>query len=154
MRAIRVARNALSALLLAAAGACSAQAPKTLAITFDDLPLATVVDATIEESSRVDEAILASLARHGVKAVGFVNEDKLYRPGEIDLGVAILARWLDEGMELGNHDYGHVGLWASSLSENEDAVIKGEAILRRLTRDHGSPLRFYRHPYTQTGRDE
>lgn len=127
---------------------------KRIAITIDDLPVESATPITVEESAALNRSILAALKRHQVKAVGFVNEDRLLVSGKIDAGVAILNDWLGAGMELGNHNHGHVGLWASSLSENMDAVLKGEVFTRWLSVGKGVPLRYYRHPYTQTGKND
>lgn len=133
---------------------CSAQSAKTMAVTIDDLPILSKTPFSTEEAAAVNATLLRVLRVHGVTAVGFVNEDRLLVRGKVDEGIDILDSWLVAGMELGNHNFGHVGLWKSTLVENEDAVIKGEFFTRWLTRLRGAPLRYYRHPYTQTGRDE
>lgn len=150
-------RHPLLALLLALAAACGptwAAAGKQIAITVDDLPAASAAPLTVAESARINTAILATLQRHKVTAVGFVNEDRVLVPGEIDAGVAILSAWLDAGMELGNHNYGHLGLWRSTRADVETAVLKGEVLTRWLTSQRQAPLRYYRHPFSQTGKNE
>lgn len=102
----------------------------------------------------MNQQLLAALRRQGVKAVGFVNEDRLLVPGQIDRGVALLEAWLDAGMELGNHNFGHLGLWNSSKADVEAAVLKGEVFTRWITTRRQAPLRYYRHPYSQTGKTE
>jgi len=127
---------------------------KCIAVTVDDLPMATTTPRSQREEQAVNDAILGSLKKYAVRAVGFVNEDRLYREGDPGGGIRILEAWLDAGMELGNHTFDHVGLWTSSRQACEDAVLKGEAITRPLTARRGQPLRFFRHPFTQTGKDE
>jgi peptidoglycan/xylan/chitin deacetylase (PgdA/CDA1 family) len=131
-----------------------AQPAKRIAITFDDLPLQSSVPSTMAEIRDVNARLLRVLRARNVPAIGFVNEDKLQRPGEVDAGIAVLDAWLDAGMELGNHNYGHLGLWASSLQDVEDAVVRGDVVTRRLALARHAPLRYYRPPYTQTGRDD
>jgi peptidoglycan/xylan/chitin deacetylase (PgdA/CDA1 family) len=128
-------------------------AAKSIAITIDDLPLMSQTPYSTEEAAAVNASILKTLQKHGVTAVGFVNEDRLLVRGKVDAGIEILDQWLVAGMELGNHNFGHVGLWNSPLSANQDAVVKGEVFTRWLTSLRGKPLRYYRHPFTQTGRD-
>lgn len=142
--------------LLWLAFACTAFAAdaKRVAITIDDVPAASVTAIAPDETARINQQLLAALKRHGAKAVGFVNEDRLLVPGHVDDGVAVLQAWLEAGMELGNHNFGHVGLWQSAREEVEAAVLKGEVLTRWVTREHQAPLRYYRHPYTQTGRTE
>lgn len=145
-------KQQLCGLLLAWGAGLAAAAPpvdKRIAITIDDVPHASATAITAAEVAQLNAQLLASLRAFDARAVGFVNEDKL--DGD---GAALLGRWLDAGMELGNHNWGHVGLWKHSLADNEAAVLKGETLLRPLTSARGAPLRYYRHPFTQTGRDE
>lgn len=127
---------------------------KRIAITIDDLPFASATPMSVLEASRLNDSLLRALRRHEAPAIGFVNEDRLLVQGQIDRGVAILEAWLDAGMTLGNHNFGHVGLWAASVEQVQTAVLKGEVITRWLTTQRGLPLRYYRPPYTQTGRNE
>ncbi len=148
---------ALLALTLAAMHTASLAAPppdKRIAITVDDLPYASATPMSMAEAARLNDGLLQALRRHEAPAIGFVNEDRLLVPGQIDRGVAILEAWLDAGMTLGNHNFGHVGLWTSSVDQVQAAVLKGEVITRWLTTRRGLPLRYYRPPFTQTGRTE
>jgi peptidoglycan/xylan/chitin deacetylase (PgdA/CDA1 family) len=144
----------LVTLALALAGTAFAAEVKRIAITIDDLPAASATPMAVTEAVRLNQRLLSALQRHGAKAVGFVNEDRLLVPGQIDAGVAILESWLDAGMELGNHNFGHLGLWQSPRDAVEAAVLKGEVLTRWVTGRRQAPLRYYRHPYTQTGKNE
>lgn len=144
----------LLALLTCAGAAFAAADAKRIAITIDDLPAASITAITPDEAARLNQQLLAALRRHGAHAVGFVNEDRLLVPGQVDKGIAVLDDWLNAGMELGNHNFGHKGLWSSSLEDVQTAVLQGEVITRWLTSRRQAPLRYYRHPYTQTGKTE
>src|SRR5262245_22133526 len=80
-----------------------------IAVTIDDLPV-NGRDPGLPGLEAMNDRLLAALARHKVPAVGFVNESKLYRVGEMDGRVALMAAWLDRGLELGNHAYAHPSL--------------------------------------------
>ena len=142
--------------LLTVAGSLAAPEPtpppaRTIAITFDDLPLAPNADdlATVR---RVNETLVGILARRKVPAIGFVNEGKLQVTGERDARIAVLQRWLDAGLSLGNHTFSHLSLRDTPLAEYEDDVIHGEVITRQLlARRGGSPTLYFRHPFTATG---
>jgi peptidoglycan/xylan/chitin deacetylase (PgdA/CDA1 family) len=141
--------------LLTAAGSLAAPEPtppaRTIAVTFDDLLLAPNADdlATVR---RVNETLVGILARRKVPAIGFVNEGKLQVTGERDARIAVLQRWLDAGLSLGNHTFSHLSLRDTPLAEYEDDVIHGEVITRQLlTRRGGSPTLYFRHPFTATG---
>ncbi len=124
-------------------------AQRRLAVTFDDLPW---VGGEAEDS--VDawtDGLLASLIGWRVPAVGFVNERNL--ESHTRLRTQRLARWLASGMELGNHTYAHRSANDIPLSEYQVEILRGERVIRVLSRDHGAPLRYFRHPYLHTGPD-
>lgn len=145
---------ALSLALLSMLFAADALAQKRIAITIDDVPVQSSTPISVEEAAQINRTLLAVLQRRGVKAVGFVNENLLLVPGKIDPGVQILDDWLAAGMELGNHSFGHVGMWGTPLAQVQDAVVKGDVLTRWVSARRQSPVRYYRHPYTQTGKDE
>jgi peptidoglycan/xylan/chitin deacetylase (PgdA/CDA1 family) len=128
---------------------------RRVAVTIDDLPLVGVPEGDADDYRRVTERLLAALGRHGVPAVGFVNESRLVRDGWPE-GEDLrdhLQMWLDAGLELGNHTYSHPDLHNIPLQEFEAEVIRGERVTRVLVESHGGRLRYFRHPYLHTGRD-
>ena len=103
-------RLLLSAALLAlpfAPHAAAQGARREVAVTFDDLP---APQGDLEDMRRITSRLLESVRRNGVPAVGFVNEGKLYRRGEVDERTELLRAWLDAGMEVGNHTFSHLNL--------------------------------------------
>jgi len=135
----------------------SAQAqPKVdrqVAITIDDLPAGAAGFMTADEITSMTTKLLTTLRDQKVPAVGFVNEKKLYRTGEVDARIGVLRLWVDYGFELGNHTYSHASLNRVSLQTWEDEVIQGESVTRLLLAEHKMTLRYFRHPYLDTGRD-
>jgi peptidoglycan/xylan/chitin deacetylase (PgdA/CDA1 family) len=85
--------------------------------------------------------------------VGFVNERKLYKFGEVDERIKALRMWLDYGFELGNHTFSHTSLNQAGLKAWEDDVVQGESVTRLLLAEHNMKLRYFRHPFLDTGRD-
>ena len=122
---------------------------RSVALTFDDLP-GVYVDTTTAHMRDVNERLIASLTRAGVHATGFVNENKLR--GEAGRA-ALLDLWLDAGLDLGNHTWGHPDLHRIPLDEFEDAVLRGEVVTRERMAARGLAPRFFRHPFLHTGRD-
>src|SRR5438045_9308995 len=95
------------------------------------------------------------MTAHPVPVVAFVNENKLHAAdgaADPERGV-LLQRWLDAGVEPGNHGYSHLDLHATPLDQFEADVVRGDAITRQLAGVRGRPLRFFRHPFLHTGRD-
>ena len=97
--------------------------------------------------------LLTTLRDQKVPAVGFVNERKLYKQGEVDDRIKALNLWLDYGFELGNHTFSHFSLNKVTLPAWEDDVIRGETVTRILLARHNMKMRYLRHPYLDTGRD-
>jgi len=150
--------SASCALLLAAAGlasgAADAQPERAIAITIDDLPAGAANFMTAAEITSMTTKLLATLRDNKVPAVGFVNERKLFfRWNEVNERIAALNMWLDAGFELGNHTYAHTSLNRAGLKEFEESVIQGETVTRLLQTQHKMTMRYFRHPYLDTGRD-
>lgn len=127
-----------------------APARRTVAVTIDDLPFVGY-GLPLEAVRKLSKELVAALAARKVPAVAFVNEDRLFVPGEADERIALLEEWLGAGMELGNHTFGHVGFTATPLPKMKDAVVQGEVVTRGLLARRGKTLRWFRHPFTQTG---
>jgi peptidoglycan-N-acetylglucosamine deacetylase len=123
---------------------------REIAVTFDDLPFGGP-DLGLSRVRAENEAILATLRREGVPATGFVNEGKLYVPGEIDARAALLERWLEAGEELGNHTFSHLSLRDTPVPAFEEDLVRGETVTRWLAGRHGGRLRYFRHPFLHTG---
>lgn len=132
----------------------TAVSPKTrrsVAVTFDDLPLQPPIrDPALIRA--ITEKLLQSLAGHGVRAVGFVNEGSLYRAGRPDGTLtAVLKMWLDAGHEVGNHTFSHLDLNDAPADLFCDDILRGEVITRELLKRQGRAPSYFRHPYLHTG---
>lgn len=129
-------------------------AQKQVAITFDDLPLGGGGGhITLDKMVRINEQIIQTCLEYEVPAIGFVNEEKLIHPGEMDTRAGILQSWLEADLELGNHTFSHPSFYKTPLRDFQEDVLKGEVITRKLTRSHGKELCYFRHPYLNTGPD-
>jgi peptidoglycan/xylan/chitin deacetylase (PgdA/CDA1 family) len=147
---------AVSFVILALAGTILAtqNAPqRTIAITIDDLPAGNAKSMTAAEITEMTAKLLATLKEQKVPAVGFVNERKLYKEGEVDARIKALNMWLDAGFELGNHTFSHTSMNNVSLQVWEEDVVRGETVTKTLLFQHKMKMRYFRHPYLDTGRD-
>ena len=145
----------LGAVLLLLPLALSAQtkAPEpnlTVALTFDDLPIAGPGVRTSEDAIRLTDAIVGTLKRYGAAAIGFVNEAQLDGQRGRELGLSLLRKWADAGFSLGNHTYSHPDLNALTIERFKEEIVRGEPAIRELMAKRGEPL-FFRHPMTHTG---
>ncbi|HEX2962513.1 MAG TPA: polysaccharide deacetylase family protein [Ignavibacteriales bacterium] len=125
---------------------------REVAITFDDLP-AVSTRQDINSWDELTDNLLSMIKDNNVPAVGFVIESHLYDENAYNTKKAeLLNKWLDQGLELGNHTYSHPSLNRIPLQEYENDLIKGEATVGKLLSEHNMKLRYFRHPFLQTGR--
>jgi peptidoglycan/xylan/chitin deacetylase (PgdA/CDA1 family) len=120
-----------------------------VALTFDDLPALTI----LPDQRYVDylnATVLRKLRAHHFPATGFVNEGKLDELTR-DRQIANLQRWLDAGMDLGNHTFSHESATKVGATAYIADIIRGEAVTKRLLADRGQHLVWFRHPYLETG---
>lgn len=144
--------------ILALFAGSSAAQNRTVSLTFDDLPLAlagSAADATadqrVTQTRDVNEAMLAALKKHHAHAIAFVNEKKVLADGRERDYRAILAEWIRDGHDLGNHTFAHLNLSEISAAQFEREVIDGEASVKPLMNKAGKQLRYLRFPYNHTG---
>ncbi len=126
---------------------------RQIVLTFDDLP-AQRAQSRPERLVEITDGLLRVLAEEEIPAVGFVNEIKLYADDELQPErVELLERWLDAGVELGNHSYSHRDLNRMPLAEFQQDVLRGEQVTRPLVEARDGELRYFRHPFLHAGRD-
>jgi peptidoglycan/xylan/chitin deacetylase (PgdA/CDA1 family) len=143
------------------AAAAAAPADRRIAVSFDDLPWAsldpnsplpaqgTVPPRIAAESTRLLQAIKTA----GTPAIGFVNSARLLVHGQTQADrVEMLDAWLDAGLALGNHTATHVDLHAVGLQAYEDDILACDRVLRPLLAKRGLEPEWFRHPYLRTGR--
>jgi len=126
---------------------------RQIAITIDDLPAGAANSMSALAITEMTAKLLATLRQQQIPVVGFVNEGKLYKWGEVDERIRALNMWLDAGFELGNHTFGHTSLNKAGLKDFEESVVRGETVTRLLLAQHKMKLRYFRHPYLDVGRD-
>jgi len=129
-----------------------AESPRAVAVTFDDLP--GVGTGELADLEAITDGLLAQIRAADMPAIGFVNEEKLEARGQREARTAMLDRWLEDGLELGNHTYSHPRFYDTPLEEYQRDVLRGERVTRRLLADRElPPPRYFRHPYLNTGPD-
>jgi len=126
---------------------------RAVAFTIDDLPAGAAGAMTATEILEMTTKLLGTLRDQRVPAVGFVNEQKLYKVGEVDDRIKALNLWLENGFELGNHTFAHTSLNRVTLQAWEEEVTRGETVTRMLLTQHKMKMRYLRHPYLDAGRD-
>ena len=155
MRRVPFFLSFILALCLAAVltAAQAAKPDRQVAVTIDDLPAGMADRLPAADITALTTKLLGTLRDQKIPIVGFVNEKKLYKPGEVDQRIKALQMWIDYGFELGNHTFSHASLNQVGLKAWEDDVIQGENVTKILLTQHKMKLRYFRHPYLDTGRD-
>jgi peptidoglycan/xylan/chitin deacetylase (PgdA/CDA1 family) len=140
--------------------ACSQSSERRqVAVTFDDLPISSVTEINAASRKDITDRLLRIIRSQKIPAIGFVNEYELYgfqrkvvgTPDES--GILLLQMWLEAKVELGNHTFAHMDLHQVSVSAFKDDVVSGEIVTRKLMRQKGMQLRYFRHPYLHAGKD-
>jgi peptidoglycan/xylan/chitin deacetylase (PgdA/CDA1 family) len=148
-------KRILSIVFLFGLIACSVHgqtATRTMAVTIDDLLYVKIGEGAYLPRARAATAkTLDTLKLHKVVAVGFVNERTLEEAHEHEQRIALLRRWVESGMTLGNHTYSHPDFNRLTVEEFQNEITKGEVVTRQLMRTREPYQLYFRHPMTHTG---
>jgi len=125
---------------------------KEICITLDDLPTVSYDFKDIGFQESIINKLIATFDRYSIPAIGFVNESKLFKGGELDpQKVNLLKIWLAAGYELGNHTYSHPSYHRVSYKKFTEDILKGEKVCRELTKNYGTEYQYFRHPFLHIG---
>lgn len=129
-----------------------AQKPqKFIAVTIDDLPV-VAKNSDLKRRREITRKLLAHITGAKVPAIGFVNENKLYAGEKRDEAeIDLLRSWLGAGLELGNHTFSHRSLNSIKLTDYQNDILRGEIITKELLKAKNLKMRYFRHPFLQTG---
>lgn len=127
------------------------QTVRTVAITFDDLPMADLGQEPrrLAIATDVNRRILSALKRFRAPATGFVNEAGICAigPGADRL----LVGWNKGNFELANHGATHADANKLDLPTLEREILQGEDTIGPMARRAGRSLRFFRFPFNHLG---
>jgi peptidoglycan/xylan/chitin deacetylase (PgdA/CDA1 family) len=124
---------------------------RQIAVTIDDLPVVSP-RKDLKVRQEITKKLLKHIKKAKVPAIGFVNENKLYKDDKRDEPqVDLLRMWLNKGLELGNHTFSHMSLHDNSLEKYKADILKGEIITKELLQAKSLKMRYFRHPYLWTG---
>jgi peptidoglycan/xylan/chitin deacetylase (PgdA/CDA1 family) len=141
-------KTIISSILFLIASICIAQ--NKIAITIDDLPCTNCEH--LDDAIKVNEKLIETFRTYKVPAIGFVNENKLYTEEQPDQNkIALLREWLKNDLDLGNHTFSHIYIDNATIEQYEADILKGEIIIRPLTREYGKDLKYFRHTQLRTG---
>jgi len=124
-----------------------------IAVTMDDLPLQRIDHFENNKLQKIFGKLVKNIKSQHIPAIGFVNENKLQINGEYDVRrIVLLKKWLNAGLDLGNHTFSHPSLHEISVEKYEEEILKGEKVTQELLNQNKKQMKYFRHPYLQTGR--
>jgi len=125
---------------------------KKVCITIDDLPAVTNGIEGNDIRNQITEGIVKTLKEYNARAIGYVNEGKLYQDGVLDSSrVQMLESWLKHGQELGNHSYSHFNYDNVGYKQFTQSILRGEEVCKTLAAKYDSQIKYFRHPYLRMG---
>ena len=126
-----------------------------ICISLDDLPVVSYGFSDIEFQQSIINKLILTFNEYEIPAIGFVNENKLYRNGKLSAEkVDLLRTWLDAGYELGNHTYSHKDYHKVSFQKFATDILDGEKVSKELVKDYDQEYIYFRHPYLHVGLDK
>jgi len=125
---------------------------RQVCFSFDDLPVVNYGVTDTVFHSHLTNRLVSALKENNIPAIGFVNERKMYSEGKVSkFQIGLLKRWLDNGLDLGNHTYSHPDYNNVSYKDFTTDLLKGETLTRKLLQEKGMTLKYFRHPFLHVG---
>ena len=117
-----------------------------IVFTFNDLPV--VGPLGFWRPREISNLILRTFEKHGIKAAGFIVEEKI---DDNPTTYVVLQDWAERGHVLGNQTYSDVNLNELKAEDFLHHVTDGQTYLRRITRSHALKYRYFRYPFLHQG---
>jgi len=126
-----------------------AQAQKQVAITIDDVP-----NTKKFQQDRFKAQLLKKLDSMQLPVAIFINEGKIYATDSVSKNFQLLNDWAKRKyITLGNHTFSHPRYSDVGFDAFTSDIDKGESIIRELAKKLGKPLKHFRFPFNDLGKD-
>ena len=148
-----IGRGLLAILAALAVATPAAAAPqRSVAVTFDDLPITGSAGTPCrpERLLAFNTAFVTMLRAQRVPAAVLANAGRACG-GDRSFMAKVLRSWVDAGFELGNHTATHPDLNRVGVDAFMADVEAGEPPLKAALAPAGRRLRYFRHPFLRTG---
>ncbi len=120
-----------------------------IAITIDDVPKTKKF-----EKDNFKSILLNKLDSINVPVTIFVNEGLLYKTKNDSKNRELIEKWGKRNyITLGNHTYNHSRYSNVNVDSFLIDVIKGEDILKELSKQYNKTVKYFRFPYNDLGKD-
>jgi peptidoglycan/xylan/chitin deacetylase (PgdA/CDA1 family) len=131
-----------------------ASSSRAIAVTFDDLPSSEMWGGATNAKLLKERTLklIHQIKKNNIPAIGFTNSGKVFHDGKLKTELAALFNlWIDAGIPLGNHTYGHKDINRVPWDEYREDVIKGELVVKDLVEKNGHKFLYFRHPFLHAG---
>ncbi|RKS20480.1 peptidoglycan/xylan/chitin deacetylase (PgdA/CDA1 family) [Flavobacterium endophyticum] len=126
-----------------------AQAQKQIAITIDDVPNTKKFQQDLFKAK-----LLKKLDSMQLPVAIFINEGKIYATDSVSKNFQLLNDWAKRKyITLGNHTFSHPRYSDVGFDAFTSDSDKGESITRELAKKLGKPLKHFRFPFNDLGKD-
>jgi len=124
-------------------------AQKNVSITIDD-----VTKSIRWTKDSYDSRLLDKLDSLDIPIAIFINEGLLYKEEKLRKNSSLINNWVKKDyITLGNHTFSHSRYSTAGFKSFTDDILKGESISRKLADKYNKPLRYFRFPYNDLGKD-
>lgn len=124
-------------------------AQKKVAITIDDVP-----NTKKFQQDRFQSLLLKKLDSMQLPIAIFINEGKLYETDSVSKNFQLLNDWTKRKyITLGNHTFNHPRYSDVDFDLFAENIQKGESITKELAKKNGKPLKHFRFPFNDLGKD-
>lgn len=123
-----------------------ASASVQMALTIDDLPVASSVPGVADPFVIAKKILVALKAENVPEVYGFVNGIRLLANPSLK---EVLKLWVASGYPLGNHGFTHRGTSQMSIDEFKKEIGLNEAVLK----EYGGAYnwKYFRYPFMEVG---
>jgi peptidoglycan/xylan/chitin deacetylase (PgdA/CDA1 family) len=124
-------------------------AQKQVAITIDDIP-----NTTIYPENGFRSRLLSKLDSLSVPVTVFINEGLIYNTEFVPENTDLLEQWIKRDyVTPGNHTFSHLRYSDAGFDVFTADISKGDSLSRKLAEKYHKPLKYFRFPYNDLGKD-
>ncbi len=120
-----------------------------VAITIDDVP-----NTKKFQHDNFQPLLLHKLDSINIPITIFINEDKLNKTDYGSKNTQLLKNWIKRNyITVGNHTFSHFRYSEVGFESFTNDIEKGEVITKKLSKKYHKPLKHFRFPFNDLGKD-
>lgn len=120
-----------------------------VSITIDDVP-----NTNRFKKDDYQSVLLNKLDSLKIPITIFINEGLIYKTDSISKNFELLNNWVKkEYVTLGNHSFNHLRYSTTGIDSFANEIVNGESITRQLAKKYIKPIKYFRFPFNDLGKD-